>query len=193
LCYDGFAVLHSGDTRTPLFAAQRLHKKSLGGVKRQRSDKFFADARVPRSERAELEDYKRSGYSRGHLAPSGDMSTEIAMAQSFSLANVVPQSARHNSGAWSTIEQDTRKYVQRATGDVYVITGAVFSADGKRIGSNGVRVPTHMFKLVHDAHTKRTWVHWQANQDDEQPSRPIDYQELVRRTSIEWLPARAHE
>lgn len=191
LCFDSFAVLHSGVTKTPVFAAQRLNKNALGGVKRQRSDRFFADARLPRSERAELDDYKRSGYSRGHMAASGDMATEDAMAQSFSLANMVPQSIRHNSGAWSKIEQDTRKYVQRATGDVYVVTGAVFSDGGERIGPRGVGVPSHLFKLIHDAHTGQTWVHWQANRDDERPSKPISYAELVRRTSVEWLPIRA--
>lgn len=190
LCFHSFAVLHSGVTKTPVFAAQRLNKNALGGIKRQRSDRFFADARLPPSERAELDDYKRSGYSRGHMAASGDMATEEAMAQSFSLANMVPQSLRHNSGAWSKIEQDTRKYVQRATGDVYVVTGAVFSDGGERIGPNGIGVPSHLFKLVHDAQTGQSWVHWQANRDDERPSKPISYDELVRRTSVEWLPMR---
>ena len=188
LCFDAFAVLHSGDSKTPVFVAQRLNSKTLGGIKRQKSDRFFADARLPQPERAELEDYKRSGYSRGHLAPSGDMATEAAMAQSFSLANMVPQAIRHNSGPWSKIEQDTRKYVQRAAGDVYVITAPVFDSASPRIGPNGVRVPSHLFKLVYDSHTGQAWAHWQANRDDEQASRPISYQELVRRTRVEWLP-----
>ncbi|PND37384.1 endonuclease [Paucibacter aquatile] len=188
LCYDSFAVLHSGATKTPVFAAQRLNRQALGGIKRQKSDRFFADARLPRTERAELEDYKRSGYSRGHLAPSGDMATEVALAQSFSLANMVPQSIRHNSGAWSKIEQDTRKYVLRAQGDVYVITGAVFAGSNTRIGDNGVHVPSHLFKLVYDGQTRQAWVHWQANRDDEVAGKPISYQELVRRTGVQWLP-----
>lgn len=188
LCFESFAVLHSGETRTPVYAAQRLNRHSLDGPKRKRSDRFFADARLPAGDRATLEDYKRSGYSRGHLAPAGDMVTEAAIAQSFSLANMVPQAIRHNSGAWSKIEQDTRKYVQRAKGDVFVVTGAVFSAKGARIGMNGVGVPTHLFKLVHDAHSQRTWAHWQANQDNERPTKPISYDELVRRTSVNWLP-----
>lgn len=191
LCYDSFAVLHSGETKTPIFSAQRLNRRALGGIKRQKSDRFFADARLPRAERAELEDYKRSGYSRGHLAPSGDMATELALAQSFSLANMVPQSIRHNSGAWSKIEQDTRKYVQRAQGDVYVITGPVFDASSPQIGDNKVRVPSHLFKLVFDGQTRQAWAHWQANRDEEVASKPISYEELVRRTGVQWLPPEA--
>lgn len=41
LCYKGFAVLHSGDTRTPLYVAQRLSRDSVGGIKRQKSDRFL--------------------------------------------------------------------------------------------------------------------------------------------------------
>lgn len=187
LCYESFAVLHSGDTKTPFYVAQRLNRKSVGGVPRQKGDRFFADARLPRGERAELEDYKRSGYSRGHMAPAGDMDTEEGMAQSFSLANMVPQAIRHNSGAWSKIEQDTRRYVHRASGDVFVITGPVFQQDSARIGANGVRVLSHVFKLVYDATTYRAWAHWQANRDDEVATAPISYNELVRRTGVRWL------
>lgn len=71
-----------------------------------------------------LEDYKGSGWSRGHMAPAGNMPTAKAMAQSFSLANMVPQAAKHNGGVWAaTVEQATRKYVAHAGGDVYVHTG----------------------------------------------------------------------
>ncbi|WP_409994032.1 DNA/RNA non-specific endonuclease [Kinneretia aquatilis] len=188
LCYDSFAVLHNGDTKTPVYAAQRLNRRALGGIRRQKSNRFFADARLPPAERAELDDYKKSGFSRGHLAPSGDMATESALAQSFSLANTVPQSIRHNSATWSKIERDTRKYVQRAQGDVYVITGAVFDRYSLRIGGNAVRVPSHLFKLVYDASTRQAWAHWQANSDDEGMSKPISYQELVERTGVQWLP-----
>lgn len=69
------------------------------------------------------------------------MPTPTAMAQSFSLANMVPQNIQHNGGAWAKIEQDTRKYALRAKGDVYVITGPVFTAASDRIGLGGVRVP----------------------------------------------------
>lgn len=189
LCYEAFAILHSGKTRTPVFVAQRLNRQSVDESSGGRTNKFFADARLPSGERAELEDYKRSGYSRGHMAPAGDMATLQSMAQSFSLANVVPQARKHNSGAWAKIEKDTRRYVQRARGDVFVITGPVFDAKSESIGSNSVSVPRFLYKLVYDAERNRAWVHWHENQDETRASRPISYAELVRRTGIVFLPA----
>lgn len=187
LCYEAFAVLHSGSTKTPVFVVQRLTRQSMEDADEKRAKRFFADARLPSAERAELEDYKNSGYSRGHMAPAGDMPTPTAMAQSFSLANMVPQNAQHNGGAWNKIEQDTRQYVKRAKGDVFVFTGPVFTESSPRIGDNGVRVPTHLYKLVYDATTQRAWANWQANREGEVAGPPISYQELVKRTRIQFL------
>lgn len=188
LCYEAFAILHSGETKTPVYVAQRMNRRSVEDADEKRATRFFADARLPRAERAELEDYKRSGYSRGHMAPAGDMPTPTAMAQSFSLANMVPQDIQHNGGAWAKIEQDTRHYVHRAKGDVFVITGPVFMPDSPSIGQNGVRVPRYLFKLVYDQTTHRAWAHWQENREGERVSRPISYRDLVQRTGVEFFP-----
>jgi endonuclease G len=189
LCYDAFALLHSGVTKTPLFVAERLNKEKLDDAKgEKRTNRFFADARLPSSERAQLEDYKHSGWSRGHMAPAADMPTVQAMAQSFSLANMVPQAPINNQKAWAGIEKSTRKYVMRAQGDVYVITGPVFDADSRIIGAGGVHVPKYLYKLVYDATTSRAWAHWIQNTDEAHADRPISYGELVRRTGIEFLP-----
>ncbi len=189
LCFDGFAVLHSGNTRTPVYVAERLNRQSLlAGRHLQRTDRFFADARLPRSERAELSDYKGSGWARGHMAPAGDMGTPEAMAQSFSLSNMVPQNPRQNSGPWARIEDDTRKYALRAQGDVYVITGPVFEPGARTIGPGHVAVPAHLFKLVYDPATGRRWAHWQDNAPDAKAGPPISYEEVVRRTGIDLLP-----
>lgn len=188
LCYEAFAILHSGETRTPVFVAEKLNRQSILDADEKRSDKFFADARLPKAERAELSDYKGSGYARGHMAPAGDMPTPAAMAQSFSLANTVPQSRQQNSGPWAKIESDTRQYALRAKGDVYVITGPVFDANSPTIGASQVKVPSHLYKLVYDAQTGRAWAHWQANADSTRAGPPISYAELVRRTGLNLLP-----
>jgi endonuclease G len=187
LCFGQFAVLHDGRTKTPVFVAERLNRATLIKAKPQtRTDRFYSEARLPLAERATLDDYQGSGWARGHMAPAADMASPEAMAQSFSLANMVPQNHTQNAGPWARIEQDTRQYVLRAKGDVFVFTGPVFSAKPKKIG-NGVAVPSHIFKLVHDAHTGRSWVHWQANRADARADAPISYAEFVHRTGLDVL------
>jgi endonuclease G len=110
------------------------------------------------------------------------------MAQSFSLANVVPQAPKNNQKAWSGIEQATRKYVMRAKGDVYVISGPVYEGKPKTIGRNRIWVPRYLYKLVYDPATGRAWAHWIENTDQARASKPISYEELVRKTNIEFLP-----
>jgi endonuclease G len=188
LCYSGFAVMHSGKSRTPIYVAERLNKEQLE-TKVARGTRFFADARLPREERAELDDYKNSGMDRGHMAPAGDMATEESMAQSFSLANMVPQYAVNNRKSWAGIEKATRKYVMRAAGDVFVMTGPVFESNHPTIGSNKVWVPQHLFKLVYDPSTGRAWAHWLDNTDEARVGKPISYGELVRRTGMDFIPA----
>lgn len=48
------------------------------------------------------------------MAPAGGMPTPTAMAQSFSLANMVPQNIQHSGRAWVKIEQDMRQYALHA-------------------------------------------------------------------------------
>ncbi|WP_119154961.1 DNA/RNA non-specific endonuclease [Caldimonas tepidiphila] len=190
LCYDAFAVLHSGQSKTPVYVVERLTREQLlDADDEKRTNRFFADARLPSAERAQLEDYKGSGYDRGHMAPAADMPTARAMAQSFSLANMVPQSRVNNQRAWAGIERATRSYAMRAAGPVHVFSGPVFASQPPQtIGPGRVWVPTHLFKLVYDARENRAWAHWIENTDHAKAGKPISYEELVRRTGIEFLP-----
>ena len=96
------------------------------------------------------------------------------------------------SGVWAkSVERATRKYVARATGDVFVITGPVYVpsiAESPSIGAGQVRVPRYLFKLVYDQDKNRAWVHWHENDNATRASKPISYTELVKRTGIEFLP-----
>jgi endonuclease G len=188
LCFSNFAVMHSGASRTPFYVAERLNKTLLNAAHLKRGDKFFADARLPRAERAELADYKGSGYDRGHMAPAANMATADSMAQSFSLANMVPQAPINNRQAWAKIEKATRQYIKRAAGDVYVITGPIFELNPVTIGSNQVWVPRYIYKLVYDPQAQKLWAHWIENSDTAQLGKPISYAELVQRTGIHFFP-----
>ena len=123
------------------------------------------------------------------MAAAGDMSTKFGKAQSYSLANMVPQDPTQNGKPWSQIEQDTRRYIRRAKGDVFVITGPVFSnsSQPRTIGDGKVWVPDAVFKMVYDPATGQRWVHLQDNDPATRVSAPLSYEEFVRKTGIKLL------
>lgn len=190
LCFNSFAVLYSGKTKTPIFTVEKLNRARLADARdEERTNRFYEEGRLPSAERAKLEDYKGSGYDRGHMAPAADMPDSSAMAQSFSLANMVPQAPENNRGVWAKqVESATRKYVMRASGDVFVFTGPYFSGPLKTIGPNKVAVPTHLFKLVYDQQAQRAWAYWVENTNEARVTRPISYQDLTNRLGYELLP-----
>lgn len=190
LCFEAFAIVHDASTRTPKVVLQAIDRASLVAAQAvPRVDRFYEEARLPAAERATLADYRGSGYARGHLAPAADMPTVDATAQSFSLANIVPQVPAHNAGAWSRIEGDTRSYAMRATGIVYVATGAVFEAVPAAIGpGRRVSVPTVLYKLVHDPARRRSWAYWQRNAAGTSAEAPITREELVQRLGYDPMP-----
>src|SRR4051794_21818882 len=71
LCYEQFAVLHSAIVRTPLWSAEHLIRDQIEATRQlKRRSAFHHEARLPPENRAELSDYARSGYDRGHMSPS---------------------------------------------------------------------------------------------------------------------------
>ena len=150
LCYTGFAVLNSGVTLTPLWAAEHLTAQRVEAARALvRVDSFHADENLPAGERADLADYKGYPYDRGHMAPNGDMPDERSQAECFTLANIVPQDADNNRGIWSSIEQTVRGMAEK-DGDVYVVTGPIFAGDDLKQLNDRVFVPTQIFKAVYD-------------------------------------------
>lgn len=187
LCSDQFAVLYSGLAKSPLVVVEKLNRQHLAQAKgNARTDNFFPDPRLPRSERAELADFKGSGFDRGHMASAADQAGARAMNQSFALSNMVMQNSFNNQKTWNKLEQDTRKYAMRAGGDVYVYTGPIFDAGYSTMGRGKVWVPTRLFKLVYDEASGRAWAHIVDNAEVGL-SRPVDYPAFVQATGLRLL------
>jgi endonuclease G len=187
LCYDAFAVLHSGVSRTPLYAAEHLTRANLASAATlERVDSFRAEGALPAEERAELTDYARSGYDRGHMAPNADMPTPTAQAQSFSLANMVPQIHANNAGIWSGIEQVARR-LATGDGEVYVISGPAFlGSEVKRVGR--VLVPTHLWKVIYRPTVQQAGAYVIRN-DDSAAYRVVSMTALAQAVGIDVLPS----
>jgi len=191
LCFDSFAIYYSPIDKKPIYTVEKLSREQLSAPHPKRSNQFYEEARLPFAERALLSDYRGSGYDRGHNAPAGDMSNERSMAQSFSLANMMPQARQNNQGIWAkNVEEPTRLYVKRAAGEVYVFTGS--TGNSGSIGSGRVTIPSHLFKLVYDPSKNLAWAYWIENTNEANMAPPISYQDLIQKSGIDFhLPLTA--
>lgn len=148
LCYRAYAVLYSSQTRTALWSAERLTREAVDAARKlPRDSDFYEEDRLPEADRARLADYRRgSGFDRGHLAPSGDFPDKAAQAESFSLANVIPQHSVSNRRTWSHIETSTRR-LARQYGTIQVVTGPAFVGAPKTLGR--LRIPDFIWKAIY--------------------------------------------
>lgn len=151
LCRKGYLLAHDSVRKTPVWVIEYLTAEKVSGSL-SRKDAFKADPYLPKGQRAELSDYKNSGYDKGHMAPSADMTwDEEAMAESFYLSNMVPQvGIGMNRGIWKDLEELVRKWAI-ARGSVYIFTGPIYGGETTGdIGKNKVAVPTQLYKIVYD-------------------------------------------
>src|SRR3954453_20347069 len=164
LCNDAYAVLASGVTHGPIWSAERPTAATVAAARDTvRESQFYPDPRLPAADQAQLEDYRRSGFDRGHMTPSGDMPDGQAQQQSFSLANMVPQSPELNRGVWAGIETAVRDLAARE-GELYVVTGPAFQGQQlQSIGPSGVLVPSATWKAVYSPQAGGTGVYVCAN------------------------------
>lgn len=95
-------------------------------------------------------DYARSGFDKGHLAPSADMCWSLqAMEESFYMTNMAPQKPRFNRGIWKRLEDQTRDWAVE-NNSVYIVTGPVLRDGLPAIGKNHVSVPEYFFRVILD-------------------------------------------
>jgi endonuclease G, mitochondrial len=145
----GYAFCYSEKHEQPLWVMYKLTKAEVINKVCKRRDNFRKDPLVPTGS-ALLEDYKGTGYDRGHLAPAADMAwSEQAMSESFYLSNMSPQKGSLNRGRWKDLETLVRNWAV-ANDEVYVITGPIIRPNHATIGPNKVTVPQWYYKIVLD-------------------------------------------
>jgi len=190
LCFEAFVVMHSGVAKTPLWSAEYLTATAID-ADIPRKNKFHEETRLPINERAQINDYAKSGYDRGHMSPSADMPTESAQADSFSLANMVPQDHNNNTGIWSSIESATR-YLAKKEGSLYIITGPIFKGDIRAIG-NGVLIPTMIYKIIYSPKQQKAAAYLTNNAPPGREYQVISIKELEALTGISFFPKMSEE
>ena len=120
----------------------------------ERTNKFIPDPSVTTGS-AEDDDYRGSGYDRGHLAPAADMGwSQKSMEESFYFSNMSPQVPSFNRGIWKKLEEQVRIWGRLYDG-IYIVTGPVLTSILPKIGPNGVSVPELYYKAILDYNNGR--------------------------------------
>ena len=146
-----YSIGYNTKKEIPDWVAYELTKESLKIKNVPRAKRFIVDNEV-KGKSAKHGDYINSGYTRGHMAPAGDMAfSEKAMRESFYMSNMAPQLRNFNGGIWRELEENVRDWTY--DNDVlYVVSGPIFDDEKyeKIGGSTKVAVPDAFFKAILD-------------------------------------------
>lgn len=198
---EGYVLEHSSMDKIALWVCEGITPRQLGGTL-TRADAFQPDPLLPEGERAELSDYRKSGYDRGHMAPAGNQTTSQRLKkETFYLSNMAPQEPQLNQQIWAALEAKARDWLATRRGG-YVITGGLFydpeeddpaKADGlipyDEIGPDKVAVPTHFYKIVVRKDQSGRWEAIAFVMENRGYPRPFDLSAFEQ--PIDWIEEHA--
>lgn len=146
---DGFVLSYNERHEQPNWVFYKLYPSDFTCTeKAKRKNNFKEDLNISTGS-ASLNDYKGSGYDRGHLKPSADEKCDQEqMDETFLMSNMSPQVPSFNRGIWKNLETHVRNNAKTCD-SVYIYTGGVLEANLPTIGENEVSVPRMYFKVVH--------------------------------------------
>lgn len=146
-----FKIAYDEEHRLAKYVVYQLTREQVSKKIAERQNKFKADPYL-KSQNIPFvspSEYNRSGYDRGHLAPSADFAwNQEANDLTFVMSNMAPQQPNLNRDAWKRLEEQVRKW---ACGEekITVITGPVIK-DGLTRLKSGLEVPEDFFKVIID-------------------------------------------
>lgn len=193
--YKALTVYFCPKLRIPLcvgyeLTSTRVAMSDAPDAEKRRNYQFNADGRVPGC--PNWNEYKSSGYTRGHMAPAMDMRWDKqAMTDCFYMTNICPQEEKLNNAHWRTLEEKVHAWAKR-DGRLIVLTGPIVSAQPTCVGpKHDIAVPDAFYKVVYAPQQNRAIAFIYANRPCpggiERYAVSID--EVERRTGIDFFTA----
>ncbi len=145
--HKGFELVFDDNARIPEWVAYELTAEEVAGTA-PRGRHFVSDPDI-QGIQGDNEDYRNSGWDRGHMAPAGDMKlNDQMMCESFYFSNICPQNRNLNGGDWRTLEELCRIYAQQY-GSVYIVCGPIIGENlYGRLGSHQIIIPDAFYKVL---------------------------------------------
>ena len=185
LCYD---EIHE----QPAWVAYKLEYKETQGDADREDDVFKPDEQVSTGS-ALPTDYAGTGYDRGHLAPAADFRfSEQAMAETFYMSNMSPQTPDFNRGIWKELEQQVRRWIKKDK-TLYIVSGGILKSGLKRIGKRTrISVPNYFYKIILDLQEPeiKAIAFLMKNEGSQQPLQNfvVSIDEIEQETGMDFFP-----
>lgn len=185
-----YSLSYNEKYEIPEWVAYRLTRKSLQAKNVPRAKRFNADPKV-KSRSAVHSDYSHSGYTRGHMAPAGDMAfNATAMKETFYMSNMAPQIREYNNGIWKELEEQTRDWAYKKD-DLIVISGPIMDGIQERIGKNDIGVPKSFYKILVDGEGRTAdaigFIIPHAKSDKRLQEYAVSINEIEQQTGIDFF------
>lgn len=149
-----FVLSYNRTRGTANWCAWHLSEAWNGRAERQND--FREDESLPSGwYRVDGNDYRGSGFDRGHLCPSADRdATQEENSTTFLMTNIIPQAPENNREVWRELEEYCRDVMYQGN-ELYIVAG-VYGHGGT--GSNGgqtkyladrnVYIPAQTWKVI---------------------------------------------
>lgn len=145
---ESFSCLYDNDAKCPLAVWYTLCLADFAGNAKVGTNRFKVDSKLP-APRANDDDYRYSGYVRGHMCAAADRdSDKKRLKETYLTSNLVPMQMSVNAGTWKMAEDSIRRIAMRGC-RLRVLSGSVFTeSDTTTIGRHHVRVPGSFIKVA---------------------------------------------
>lgn len=146
--HKSYEVYYDKQAQTPLVVIYDVQLSDFAGTEKVSTRHFKKDTKLSRPWVSD-DDYKNSGYVRGHMCAAGFRdSNKALMKDTYYCSNICPMTMVCNSGSWKVQEDFIRAKCSGGCKLRVVAVANFREGDTIRIGKHGVRVPGYFVRYV---------------------------------------------
>ncbi|MEM0980637.1 MAG: DNA/RNA non-specific endonuclease [Cyanobacteria bacterium P01_H01_bin.58] len=141
-----YVLSYHRDRGTANWVSWQVSADWLGNTARQ--DNFRQDGGLPAGiYQVTPNDYRNSGFDRGHIVPSADRTQSVNdNSATFLMTNILPQAPDNNRGVWRELEEYSRDLVYQFDRELIVMAGGY----GERgtLAEGRLTIPSRLWKII---------------------------------------------
>jgi len=128
-----------------------LHGDKVNSVNIKKRQRFYSEKTIPVKYRSKYKDYTGYGkkWNRGHfvVADADFDYSKKALRKAYTMANIIPQSAKVNQKTWIKVEKYGRLLASKLG---YINSISIAKYNGSNTIKNGVAIPTDLYRIYYN-------------------------------------------